>query len=154
MKQPKPTRDQEIAATIAEGCLSMRVRYLNRTLNAIYDDAYRDLGITASQGNMLVAIVVKGALSPTRLGQVLNIEKSTLSRNLDRMRKAGLIDILEPESGRSQTLRATRAGKRLLPDLLPRWENAQEAARELLGEQGSEDLKSTADRARKQLTPP
>jgi DNA-binding MarR family transcriptional regulator len=152
MKNTTPTKLQEIADAIAEGCLSMRVRYLNRTLNTIYDDAFREFGITGSQCNMLVAIVKNGELSPTRLGQLLNIEKSTLSRNLERMRKAGWIEIVEPDSGRTHSLKVAKAGKDLLPKLFPIWQKAQETAQELLGEQQSENLKAAADQARKQLT--
>ena len=71
----------------------MRVRYLNRTLTSVYDDAFRPFGITASQVNLLVAIINQGSMSPVTLGNLLNIEKSTVSRNLERMRKAGWIEI-------------------------------------------------------------
>ena len=152
MKESANTNAVEVAKVIAEGCLSMRVRFLNRTLNAIYDEAYRDLGMTASQGNMLVAIVKNDELSPTRLGQLLNIEKSTLSRNLERMRKAGWIEVNEPKFGRTRSLRATRSGKSMMSSLLPRWEKAQAAAPDLLGDDESDDLKTSVDQARKKLT--
>ena len=141
-----------MADTIADNCFSMRMRFLNRTVNSIYDEVFRELGITASQANMLVAIVKYEDLSPTRLGQILNIEKSTLSRNLDRMRKAGWIEIVEPVTGRTHSLKITQAGKDLMPTMFPLWQKAQESVQQLLGEQGSADLKASADFAREQLT--
>jgi len=140
------------AAAIAKECLAMRVRYLNRSLTAVYDDAFRPLGITASQVNMLVAIVNRGTLSPSELGNLLNIEKSTLSRNLERIRKAGWIKITTPSSGRTNTVHPTDRGKKLLLEVLPRWREAQRAAAGLLGDEGSETLREIGDHARGELT--
>ncbi len=151
MKKDQPSKIQKAATTIAEQCLSMRIRFLNRTVNSIYDDAYRDIGITAAQGNMLVAIVLNEKISPTILGQRLNIEKSTLSRNLDRMRKSGLVDVREPSSGRSLELVPTKKGHELLLEILPRWESAQAETRELFGEDESIDLVGAVDQARAKL---
>jgi len=151
MKKDKSSKIQKAATTIADRCLSMRIRFLNRTVNAIYDDAYRDIGITAAQGNMLVAIVLNEGISPTILGQRLNIEKSTLSRNLDRMRKSDLIDVREPSSGRSLELMPTKKGHELLLEILPRWESAEAATRELLGEDESSNITEAVDQARAKL---
>ena len=151
MKKDKSSKIQKAATTIADRCLSMRIRFLNRTVNAIYDDAYRDIGITAAQGNMLVAIVLNEGISPTILGQRLNIEKSTLSRNLDRMRKSDLIDVREPSSGRSLELMPTKKGHELLLEILPRWESGEAATRELLGEDESSNITEAVDQARAKL---
>lgn len=129
----------------------MRIRFLNRTVNSIYDDAYRDIGITAAQGNMLVAIVLNERISPTVLGQRLNIEKSTLSRNLERMRNSDLIEVQEPSSGRSLELVPTKKGHELLLEILPRWKAAQATTRELLGENEATDVAAAVDQAREKL---
>lgn len=131
----------------------MRTRFLNRTINSIYDEAFRELGITASQANMLVAILKDGELSPTRLGQLLNIEKSTLSRNLDRLRKLELIEIIAPDSGRTHSVQVSKAGNELMPRVFPLWQQAQETVHQLLGDEGAQKLKSSADLAREKLTP-
>ena len=146
------TTTKKTADTIADECFSMRTRFLNRTINSIYDEAFRELGVTASQANMLVAIVKVEDLSPTQLSQILNIEKSTLSRNLDRLRKAELIEIVEPNSGRTKSLKISQAGNDLMPKMYPLWQKAQESVQQLLGEQGSADLKASADSAREKLT--
>ncbi len=143
---------RKAADMIANDCVAMRVRYLNRTLTAFYDDAYRPLGITASQGNMLVAVINRGTLSPTELGRLLNIEKSTLSRNLERMRKAGWIEVRT--SGRTHEIEATRAGRQLLVELLPQWRKAQNEAAGLLGDEGCATLRDVGDLARQQLSTP
>jgi len=154
MRKLDPKNIQEVAANIAENCVAMRVRYLNRSLTAIYDDAFRPLGITAGQVNVLVAVIKQGSLSPGQLGNILNMEKSTLSRNLERMRKAGWIEIIAPSSGRTHSIQASKEGKDLLLELLPLWREAQEATDQLLDVDGSDALRKVGDHARKNITKP
>jgi DNA-binding MarR family transcriptional regulator len=146
MSKSLSTKVQKIADAIAKDCVAMRVRYLNRSLTSIYDDAFRPLGITASQVNLLVALIKQGSLSPGELGGIFNMEKSTVSRNLERMRKAGWIGITR--SGRTNAVEATTAGKQLLVDAMPHWEEAQKAADALLGSDGSQTIRALGDHAR------
>ena len=46
----------DAANLIAGQCLAVRVRLLNRTITAIYDDALRPLGLTVGQLNILVVV--------------------------------------------------------------------------------------------------
>jgi DNA-binding MarR family transcriptional regulator len=145
MSKSLSTKVQKIAGAIAKDCVAMRVRYLNRSLTSIYDDAFRPLGITASQVNLLVALIKQGSLSPGELGGIFNMEKSTVSRNLERMRKAGWIEITR--SGRTNAVEATTDGKQLLLDAMPHWEEAQKAADALLGSDGSQAIRELGDHA-------
>ncbi len=154
MSKLNPNNVEEVADTIAGNCVAMRVRYLNRSVTSIYDDAFRPLGITASQVNVLVAVIKQGMLSPGQLGNILNIEKSTLSRNLERMRKAGWIEIIAPNSGRTHTIQASKEGKELLLELLPLWRKAQDATDQLLDADGSEALRKVGDHAKRGIMIP
>ena len=151
MSKALPKDVQQVAAEIAGNCLAMRIRHLNRSLTSIYDDAFRPLGITASQVNVLVAVVTQGSPSPGELGNILNIEKSTLSRSLKLMRTAGWIEINAPATGRTHEIEASQKGKKLLLKVLPIWREAQNEASDLLGGDGSETLRKVSDHARKGL---
>ncbi len=122
------------AETIAAECLAVRVRMLNRIVSGIYDDALRPLGIKVSQLNILVAVTKLGPVSPTRISLALEIEKSTLSRNVRRMRDRGWI------GGSSSELRVTKRGRRLLEEALPLWRKAQKSVRRRLGSEIGEAL--------------
>ena len=80
------------ALEIARDCLASRARRLERLLTRIYDDALRPHGLTGSQLGMLVAIQLSGATSAAAIGRRLNLEKSTVSRNLARLAAANLVD--------------------------------------------------------------
>ncbi|MDX2312509.1 MAG: MarR family transcriptional regulator [Gammaproteobacteria bacterium] len=132
----------QVADTIATDCLAVRVRLLNRTITAIYDDALRPLGLTAGQLNVLVVIANRGPVSPGDIARRLNMEKSTVSRNLARMRDNDWITVAAGESGQKQRLTLNRRGKALLERALPAWEDAQTQARALLGQRGADSIRS------------
>ena len=83
------------ADLIASECLAVRVRLLSRTITGIYDEALRPLGLTVGQMNILVVVAKRGPVSPGEVARRLNMEKSTVSRNIDRMAKRGWLTVSE-----------------------------------------------------------
>ena len=126
-------------------CLAVRVRLLNRVVTTIYDDALRPFGLRVSQGNILVAIARLGPISPTRICRVLRLEKSTLSRDVERMKTNGWVEQSAVE-GKSKLLQLTADGTALLRSIQPVWEKAQLQTRELLGEEGEASIHLLARR--------
>ena len=133
-----------IAQEIAQECLAVRLRKINRVVTNTYDQALRPLGLKVSQMNILVVAERLGTARPGDIGRVLDIEASTLSRNLERMRRRGWIEALEDESdARSQPFRLTAEGRRLLADAYPAWRLAQDQAAQELGADTVEALKGS-----------
>ena len=83
------TPSETMVDRITRDCLAARVRLLNRQVLRLYDEALRPLGIKVTQLNVLVVLARLGPCSPTALTQVLDMEKSTLSRNVERLRQRG-----------------------------------------------------------------
>lgn len=125
---------------LAGECLAVRVRMLNRTITGIYDDALRPLGLTAGQLNMMVAIAQLGPIPPGELARRLSMEKSTVSRNVARMRKNGWLTATEAESGRRNELALTGQGEDLLERSVPAWDEAQTRAKAMLGQRGADAI--------------
>lgn len=125
-----------IADFMAAECIAFRVRALNRVITNLYDAALLPFGITVNQTTILIMLSYAGQASPGRIGSVLIMEKSTVSRNLNRMKKQGWIQAVETEEGREQMVSVLPRGKKLLADLYPAWAGAQEEATRLLGEEG------------------
>lgn len=118
---------------IAKSCVAMRWRILNRVVTKVFDDALRPLGLTASQTNILVATWKFGEASPQQVCKVLHMDASTLSRNVERMRTHGWLEVVASDDAREQPFRLTRSGRNLLEKAVPSWEAAQQQAEELLG---------------------
>src|SRR5262249_31168242 len=105
-----------------------------RAVTRIYNRVLRPYGLTISQMSILVAISCLGEAKQHDVCQALHLEKSTLSRDVARMRRQGWLDDVPGEDGRVALLRITPAGRRLLEQVVPAWQQAQEQATALLGE--------------------
>ena len=139
--------------TIAEACIAMRLRMLCRVVTKVYDDALRPLGLKASQVNILVAAWKLGLASPLRVCDVLQIDPSTLSRNVERMRARGWLEVVPSNDAREQPFRLTGAGRKLLEKAVPCWEQAQAQAQQLLGAEGVALLRKTVTRVHRTHVP-
>jgi DNA-binding MarR family transcriptional regulator len=134
--------------TIVRECISVRLRLLNRVVTNLYDHALRPLGLKASQLNVLVVTAKLGLARPAQVCEILQLDASTLSRNVERMRAHGWLEIVPQDDGRAQPYRLTLQGKRLIERALPAWEEAQRQAEKLLGSEGMTLL----DRVAKKVT--
>ena len=119
---------------IAQECLAVRLRMINRAVSRIYDRALRPFGLRVSQMNILVAVAQLGPARQQDVCRVLSLERSTLSRDAERMRAKGWLDAAPGEDARTSMLRITPAGKKLLENAIPAWDEAQQQAAALLGE--------------------
>ena len=126
--------------TIAGECIAVRMRMLNRAITNIYDEALRPLGLKVSQMNLLVAAGKLGVARPADVCEKLHLDVSTLSRNVERMKARGWLEVVDDEDGRAQPFQLTAEGKRLLDRAVPKWRIAQKQAKAILGEDGAQTL--------------
>ncbi len=130
----------DIAASTAATCLATRVRQLSRIITRVYDDAMRPLGITASQYTLLAQLASRDGITAVEIGHELDIEKSTLSRNLKRLLALGHI-IMDPPAGRrGRGLHLTPKGQAVLKEAYPIWQGAQTRAIAAMGADSRERL--------------
>jgi DNA-binding MarR family transcriptional regulator len=108
----------------------------------IYDGALAPHGVNISQLNLLAAISIAEGARQVDLGRFLDVEKSTLSRDLKRMEELGWIQSTPLPSGRGRAVGLTPAGARLLQQVQPAWEKAQAAARSQLGKSAFAQLRN------------
>lgn len=118
---------------MSRDCLGARARRLERVLTRIYDAAVRGQGVTAAQVAMLAAIELGGPTNAAWVGRRLEIEKSTVSRNLARLLAAGLVE-------NADGLRVTARGAAMIRVCHPLWRRAQKEAEALLGPSGAKLL--------------
>jgi DNA-binding MarR family transcriptional regulator len=121
---------------ISRDCIAMRVRLLNRIITKIYDDCLRRHGLRATQMNILVAVSLMRTASPSELERRLCLDKSTVSRNVDRIQRRGWVEFVPGKDKRSHHLQVTALGAKLLAKAGPTWQQAQEKAVSLLGKDG------------------
>src|SRR5436853_1654645 len=126
-------RTQGMIDKIAGECVAVRLRMLNRVVTNIYDDALRSLDLKVSQMNILVAAAKMGTARPIEVCEYLHLDVSTLSRNVERMKARGWLEVVPDEDGRSQPFRLTPQGRKLLGKAIPAWSEAQQQVKRVLG---------------------
>jgi len=135
---------------VAGECVAVRLRMLNRVVTNIYDDALRSLDLKVSQMNILVAAAKMGTARPTEVCDHLHLDVSTLSRNVERMKARGWLEVVSDEDGRSQPFRLTPQGRKLLEKAMPAWSEAQQQVKKLLGDGFVEQLNRAVKRVGKE----
>jgi DNA-binding MarR family transcriptional regulator len=133
--EPPPDAIREIS----QQCVAGRLRMLNRAVSKLYDDALRPFGLRISQMNILVAVAAAGPLRGVDVVRLLQLDASTLSRDLERMIDKGWIEAL-PGVGRAQRLQATAVGRALIERIVEPWREAQKQARALLTPEVADSL--------------
>src|SRR4051794_20073068 len=144
-----PERMQVMIDKIAGECVAVRLRLLNRVITNIYDDALRPLDLKVSQMNILVAAAKMGTARPLAVCEYLHLDVSTLSRNVERMKARGWLEVVPDEDGRSQPFRLTPQGRKLLEKAVPAWSEAQQQVKKLLGDGFVEQLNQAMKRVSK-----
>lgn len=137
---------QTMFDTIASRCIAVRLRMLNRVITNIYDDLLRPLDLKVSQMNILVATATMGTARPSHVCEHLHLDGSTLSRNVERMKVRGWLEIVPDEDGRSQPFRLTSQGRKLLEKAVPAWVEAQQQVQKIFGDGFVEELNKAIKR--------
>ena len=126
----------KLAESVAAECLGYRTRLLSRVITNIYDRAMQPLGLKANQVTILTMLSYVGKASPAEISRELVMEKSTVSRTLDRMKKNGWVKVEGQGDGPGQTITVTNQGRELMAAAHEQWKKAQEQTAEILGEDG------------------
>ena len=140
---------RKLAQTMGDECIAFRVRALNRVITNLYDAALQPFGITVNQATMVIMLSSAGEANPGRISRGLFMEKSTVSRNLDRMKKQGWIEAKGRDGGKEQVITVTPAGRKLLASMHGAWQKAQKEAYRLLGEEGVSAVHTLYEAVRK-----
>jgi DNA-binding MarR family transcriptional regulator len=120
---------------IAQQCVAVRLRLVTRAVTNIYNRALRPHGLNVSQMNILVAVSCLNEAKQQDVCRVLHLDRSTLSRDIERLHAYGWLSRRTGVDGRTSLLRLTRRGTATLQKSIPAWEAAQAEAIKLLGKE-------------------
>ena len=115
--------DETAYQDVANRCIGVRTLMTARAVTRMFDAAMKPIGLTGTQFTLLIAIGSNSTGSISELGQLLNIEKSTLSRNLKPLTSAGLIERDTSKSGRAIAHQLTLKGEETLAKAYPIWQS-------------------------------
>lgn len=116
-----------------QGCTNLRLRRLGRLVSRHYDTQVAASGLKTTQYSLLSHVLHLGPLRPVDLARAMNVEASTLTRNLKPLLTGGWVTQTEGADGRSRLIAITEAGRAKRAEAQAHWRTAQLALNELLG---------------------
>lgn len=133
------------------GCTCLRLRRTARRATQIYDRHLQPLDLRITQYSLLGHL---SALPPTPIGafaETMAMDRTTLTRNIKPLQKAGLVELVPGEDRRSKGLAITAAGRQLLRRAYPAWRAAELEVRAAIGEDATGDLHRMLDDSLRKL---
>jgi DNA-binding MarR family transcriptional regulator len=116
-------------------CISSRILKCNRIISSVFRKHLLPYKITNSQMSILFILAKRGGSTQQELATQLFLEKSTISRNMQRLFEGKLIVKKSPKK-----IEITGAGKTFLETIIPAWDKAMEESKALISERGDEAL--------------
>lgn len=118
---------------VAWHCACFNLRRAARALSRFYDDALAPSGLRNNQFSMLGAINMIGPLTLSDLADRLDLDRTTLTRNLQIAEKEGYIVLSAGQDRRERIVALAPRGEAALARALPLWQDAQARAETQLG---------------------
>lgn len=132
---------QDKVAHMANECLLVRLRTLVRVINAQFEERCRPHGIRASQLGVLGAVALEGKMTSHRLGELLHMNPSTVSRAVNRLQDKGWLMTMPSGEGKILCIEITAKGLHKIDAMYEDWQEAQNQCVKLLGRQAAEVIK-------------
>ena len=115
------------------GCSSFKLRQLSRRVSQHFDRIVGAAGLKTTQYSLLSHIVKLGPVRPGDLAAQMEMDASTLTRNLQPLVAQGWAEVGPGDDGRSRCVTATDAGRAKRTEAQREWKRAQLALNEQVG---------------------
>lgn len=116
-----------------QGCTNLKLRQLGRIVTRHYDRYVAEAGLKNTQYALLSHVVKLGPIRPGDLARRMQMDPSTLTRNLQPMAAQGWLTVGAGDDARSRLVEATAAGHAKRAEGQRAWKAAQMALNERLG---------------------
>ena len=128
-----------------QGCTNLKLRQLGRMVTRHYDHHVAATGLKNTQYSLLSHVVRLGPIRPSDLARRMQMDASTLTRNLQPLTARGLVEIGAGADARSRLITATPAGLAKRAEAQLAWRVAQDELNERLGVERVVDLHRLLD---------
>jgi DNA-binding MarR family transcriptional regulator len=117
-----------------QSCACGNLRRTTRIVTQYYDRFLQPSGLRSTQFSLLHSISVNENCSVGDLAKILLMDQTTVTRNLELLRKRGYICVIKKDSdARRRTVSLTETGAQKLEEAIPMWLDAQSQVEQRLG---------------------
>jgi len=127
-------------------CVCVNLRRLARATTQLYDQALAASGIKVTQYSLLCAIEREQPVAISALAEEVELDRTTLARNLTPLERDGLIELRPVVSDKRVTeVALTRQGRAAIARARPHWERAQQQVSQKIGAERVQMLRALAE---------
>jgi len=127
-------------------CASLNFRRTARAVTRLYDAAMEKSGMRSTQFAILVGIAKKQPIAIGALGEMLQIDQTTLTRSLRLLQKGGLVLASKRSTMRRRYLELTPKGEQSLGRALPYWRKMQADFQSAVGQSYWKQMQAELER--------
>jgi DNA-binding MarR family transcriptional regulator len=125
--------DKKRDTSAALRCIGFNIRRTDRVLTQYYDEVLAPSGLSAPQFGLLAVIAQVAPVTINHLAEVMDIDRTTLTRNLELLVSQRLLQTGEGEDRRMRLVMLTEEGEQALERAWPLWEQAHARIERALG---------------------
>jgi DNA-binding MarR family transcriptional regulator len=114
-------------------CACANLRRASRAVTRLYNRELQTDGIEITQFTLLMTLDQAGEISQKRLGELLALDSTSLTRMLELLKKRGWVRVQEGDDRRMRIFRLTHSGRQKFQQSLRHWKRAQGHLRTALG---------------------
>ena len=130
----------------AGGCTCFKLRRLTRRVTAVYDRALSDAGMRVTQYSLLAHLRGLRGVAVSELAEMLDMDRTTLTRNLRPLVEAGWIAVRpSAEDARIRLVHITPSGETRWQAARVCWRQAQREVNGTIGSAGVVELHRMLD---------
>ena len=138
----------QINISEVQRCACATVRRTDRVLNQFYDEILAPSGLYITQFTLLATLSQAAPVTINRLAEIMDMDRTTLSRNLEVLVKQHMVRIEEGEDRRTRLVHLTQEGEQALTRAWPLWQEAQARIEHALGRERFDGLLTDLSAAR------
>jgi DNA-binding MarR family transcriptional regulator len=129
-----PTQMRESARKNASRCAATNIRKASRAISQFYDHVLEPSGLKSTQLTLLIGIVIHAPIVLTALAERMVMDRTTLTRDLQRLEQQGMIEINAGTDKRAKIIELTQLGQTALMKAAPLRAKAQKHIETSIGE--------------------
>lgn len=126
-------------------CYYLKLRWAEMLSRKFYNKRMMDCGITGRQFTLLFIIKYNGGSSLSELGDMMNLDRSTINRSIQPLLKKGLLEDRKMDGQRNSSIWLTERGEEIFNESSKSWNKAQEDFAKLFTKEELEKFDSTLE---------
>jgi DNA-binding MarR family transcriptional regulator len=127
---------------MAMECYCAALRAASRKVTALYDAALEPMGVNLAQFSLLRNIARGEPMSLTELGRKVELDRSTIGRNVRVLERLGLVTLAAGADQREAMVALDERGRTVLEQGVPAWDEAQARIETRIGTETARALRT------------